>query len=123
MILIHILYIGAGGFIGAVSGFLLSGYLNNFIPLFPLGTLTVNFHGCFIIGFVIYSLTLGKNISPELANFISIGIIGEFTTKYAFAIVDTGEKIEALKIVFCETNMIPSSLITKEKVKIFRYRM
>ena len=36
-------------------------------------------------------------------------------------IVDTEEKIEALKKIFDETNMIPSALITEEKVKIIRY--
>ncbi|HJY64900.1 MAG TPA: DUF190 domain-containing protein [Ignavibacteria bacterium] len=36
-------------------------------------------------------------------------------------IVDTEEKIEALKKVFNDTNMIPSALITEEKVKIIRY--
>ena len=36
-------------------------------------------------------------------------------------IADTEEKIAALKKVFDETNMIPSALITEEKVKIIRY--
>lgn len=36
-------------------------------------------------------------------------------------IVDTESKIEELKKVFDETDMIGSSLITEEKVKIFRY--
>ena len=36
-------------------------------------------------------------------------------------IVDTEERIETLKKVFDETNMIPSALITEEKVKIIKY--
>jgi len=36
-------------------------------------------------------------------------------------IVDTPEKINELKKVFDETNMIGSALITEEKVKIFQY--
>ncbi len=36
-------------------------------------------------------------------------------------IVDVPEKIEELKKVFDETNMIGSALITEEKVKIFQY--
>jgi CrcB protein len=83
--LIHILYIGAGGFIGAVSRYLLSKYLNNLLPSFPLGTLAVNITGSFVLGFVIYSVTLGKNISPELRDFVAIGIIGGFTTMSSFA--------------------------------------
>jgi len=81
----HLIYIGAGGFIGAVSRYLVSRYLSNMLPSFPLGTLVVNVTGSFILGFVIYSLTLGKNISPELRDFITIGIIGGFTTMSSFA--------------------------------------
>lgn len=36
-------------------------------------------------------------------------------------IVDTIEKIDELKKVFDETNMIGSALITEEKIKIFQY--
>lgn len=36
-------------------------------------------------------------------------------------IVDTEDKIENLKKIFEETNMIGSALITEEKVKIIRY--
>ena len=32
-----------------------------------------------------YSLSLGKNISPEMRDFITIGIIGGFTTMSSFA--------------------------------------
>lgn len=81
----HLIYIGAGGFIGAVSRYMVSRYMNNLLPAFPLGTLVVNIIGSFVLGFVIYSLTLGKNISPELRDFITIGIIGGFTTMSSFA--------------------------------------
>ncbi len=36
-------------------------------------------------------------------------------------IADTSEKIEQLKKVFDETNMIGSALITEEKIKIIKY--
>lgn len=83
--MIHILYIGLGGFIGAVSRYLLSRYISNLLPSFPFGTLTVNVLGSFILGFIMYSITAGRNISPELREFITIGIIGGFTTMSAFA--------------------------------------
>lgn len=83
--MIHIIYIGVGGFIGAVSRYLLSRYISNLLPSFPFGTLTVNVLGSFILGFIMYSITAGRNISPELREFITIGIIGGFTTMSAFA--------------------------------------
>lgn len=83
--MLNILYIGLGGFIGAVSRYLLSRYISNLLPSFPFGTLTVNVLGSFILGFIMYSITAGRNISPELREFITIGIIGGFTTMSAFA--------------------------------------
>ncbi len=83
--MLNILYIGVGGFIGAVSRFLLSRYINNLLPSFPFGTLTVNILGSFILGFIIYSVSLGRNISPEMRDFITIGMLGGFTTMSAFA--------------------------------------
>lgn len=83
--MVHILYIGVGGFIGAVSRYLLSRYINNLLPSFPFGTLAVNIIGSFVLGFIIYSISAGKNIAPEMRDFITIGMIGGFTTMSAFA--------------------------------------
>lgn len=83
--MLHILYIGAGGFIGAVSRYLLSRYLGNLFPSFPVGTLVVNVLGSLVLGFIVYSISLGKNFSPELRDFITIGVLGGFTTMSAFA--------------------------------------
>lgn len=83
--MLHIFYIGIGGFIGAVSRFLLSRYLGSLLPAFPLGTLAVNIIGSFILGFIVYSVSLGKTLPPELRDFITIGILGGFTTMSSFA--------------------------------------
>lgn len=83
--MMHVIYIGLGGFIGAVSRYLVSRYLGNLIPSFPLGTLAVNILGSFALGFIIYSLSQGKTISPDMRDFITIGIIGGFTTMSSFA--------------------------------------
>lgn len=83
--MLQIIYIGVGGFIGAVSRFLVSRYMNNLLPSFPLGTLTVNIIGSFILGFIVYSVSLGKSISPDMRDFITIGILGGFTTMSSFA--------------------------------------
>jgi len=46
-----ILIVGAGGFLGTVSRFLASRYIQNHIlSAFPYGTFLVNVLGCFLIG-------------------------------------------------------------------------
>ena len=83
--MLKILYIGLGGFFGSVTRFVVARYFNNLLAGFPLGTLVVNVTGSFVLGFVIYSVSLGKNISPELRDFITIGFIGAYTTMSTFA--------------------------------------
>lgn len=81
----QIIYIGIGGFLGAIARFLFSKFISNHFTSFPLGTLVVNVSGSFILGFIIYSTLSGKNISPEFRDFATIGFIGAFTTMSAFA--------------------------------------
>ena len=76
----HILYIGVGGFLGAVSRYLISRFMNNLISTFPMGTLVVNVAGSFVLGFIVYSLAFGKSIPVNLRDMITIGFIGALTT-------------------------------------------
>lgn len=78
------LLIGLGGFIGSIARFALSGYAQRLTTkgadFFPLGTLTVNVIGCFLIGLFI-ALTQDRWIvSPELRIALLVGLLGGFTT-------------------------------------------
>lgn len=81
----HTLFIGAGGFLGAVARYLISRYLSNFFPSFPLGTLVVNVSGSFLLGFIMYSVAYGRSIPSDLRDLITIGFIGAFTTMSTFS--------------------------------------
>ncbi len=83
--MLKLLYIGLGGFLGAISRYIISKNINQLVSSFPLGTLVVNFTGSFILGFLLYSVSLGKNISSDIRDFIAIGFIGAFTTMSTFA--------------------------------------
>lgn len=83
--MIQILYIGLGGFLGAVMRFLISRFIGNYFSSFPLGTLVVNVTGSLLLGFIVYSVSFGKSISPEFRDFMTIGFIGAFTTMSTFA--------------------------------------
>ena len=75
--------IGIGAFLGAVTRFLLSSYLSKTIVLgFPLGTLIINFLGCFLIGVFLAINLSNKELMTPL---IIIGFLGSFTTFSAFS--------------------------------------
>ena len=103
--MIHILYIGIGGFLGSVSRYLISKFLNNVIPSFPLGTLAVNISGSFLIGFVIYSTVFGKSIPSNLRDLITIGFIGAFTTMSTFS-YETFRLMELNELLYMTLNII-----------------
>ncbi len=78
--MVNILSIAIGGFIGAILRFLLSRFIGSFdISSFPLGTFIVNSIGCFFIG-LLYTIFERISIFPEIRGFLSIGLIGAFTT-------------------------------------------
>jgi CrcB protein len=52
---------------------------------FPLGTLTVNLTGSFVLGFVIRFATGAALISPDLRAGLTIGFCGAFTTMSTFS--------------------------------------
>lgn len=81
-----VLIIGAGSFVGGVSRFFASRFIqNNMLSSFPLGTFFVNIFGCFLIG-LIYGLSERGNIlNSELRLFLTVGFCGGFTTFSTFA--------------------------------------
>ena len=79
----NILLIGLGGFLGAISRYLLNEIVIKFIPTnFPIGILIINILGCLLIG-----LVLGNSIATKdnLYYFFVIGFLGSFTTMSAFS--------------------------------------
>lgn len=89
-----ILLVGLGGFIGSVSRYLI--YLlvrSYFIHSFPLATLIVNTTGCFLIGMVSGLERHFLFFQRPMLIFISVGLIGGFTTFSAFGF----ETVELLR--------------------------
>ena len=84
--MIKLLWVGAGGFIGAISRYLVSGMFYKLFgkAWFPYGTLAVNVIGCLLIGFLT-GITEDRQIfNPEMRLLVFIGILGGFTTFSTF---------------------------------------
>jgi CrcB protein len=81
-----ILIIGAGGFLGTVSRFLASRYVQNLIlSSFPYGTFLVNILGCLLIGVFFGLSEKGEIMNSEWRMFLTVGFCGGFTTFSTFA--------------------------------------
>jgi CrcB protein len=79
------LVIGAGGFIGALLRYAVSGWIQNSVVTFPLGTLGVNFIGSFFVSLVLYLSEYRGLFSEEVRIFLTIGVLGSFTTMSTFS--------------------------------------
>jgi fluoride exporter len=81
-----LLLIGTGGFLGSISRFLASRFVqNNLQSAFPFGTFFVNITGCLLIG-VIYGFSDRSSLlTPGWKMFLTAGFCGGFTTFSTFA--------------------------------------
>lgn len=78
------IFVGLGGFSGAVLRYLLT-----LIPVksdFPLMTFIVNISGAVLIGFIVGAAGVIPNVSQSLVLFAKTGVCGGYTTFSTFAL-------------------------------------
>ena len=99
------LIIGLGGFIGTILRFLLSSSIEkSFATSIPIGTILVNLIGCFLIGLLSGCLTQKMGDQTQLFFFLTIGVLGGFTTFSAIAMdsqvfIENGEYLKMLTYI------------------------
>jgi CrcB protein len=84
--MVKIIVLATGGAIGTLLRYSLSGLTHRmFDSIFPWGTLVVNLFGSFLIG-TLWGFFEIENFSPNMRNFLFIGLLGGFTTFSTFAL-------------------------------------
>jgi fluoride exporter len=78
--------VGIGAMFGAWSRWGLGILLNPLFPMVPLGTLTVNLVGGYLIGVAIELFVNHGAMSPELRLFVITGFLGGMTTFSTFSV-------------------------------------
>jgi fluoride exporter len=80
------LLVFTGGGLGATARYWLSAAVYRWLPPdFPYGNLVVNISGCFVIGFLASALEERFIVTPALRIFLTVGILGGFTTFSSFS--------------------------------------
>lgn len=82
----RLLYVGIGGFIGALLRYTISMQSSKFLgTTFPYGTLIANIIGGILIGIVMEVGLTSQVISPNLRLFLTSGVIGSLTVFSTFS--------------------------------------
>ena len=84
--MLSVIYIGIGGFLGAIARYLLSRWVHHQFPTqTTLGTFIVNISGCFLLGIIISLMSEQELTGNRVRAFFLPGLIGAFTTLSALA--------------------------------------
>lgn len=77
---------GLGGFVGSAARYFISSVTYRYTGQdFPWGTLVVNTVGCLLIGFLMTFFEERFIVNAELRIFLTVGILGGFTTFSTFS--------------------------------------
>ncbi len=107
----NILIIGIGGFMGAISRYVVSLWIGQrWGRSFPFGTFAANISGCFLIGFLMTLLTERFTENPQWRLFLVVGFLGAYTTFSSFE-YETGALLKDGEWLYASTNIILSVVI------------
>ena len=79
------LLVGLGGFVGAILRYWISGWIQSGFVAFPIGTLAVNFLGSLLLALIMYASEYRGLFGEEARVFLTIGVLGSFTTMSTFS--------------------------------------
>lgn len=111
-----VLVIALGGGLGAVSRHLLNSWVSRLMGVdFPWGILAINVLGSLLMGVLVEWMALRGAVSSELRAFLTVGILGGFTTFSSFSLdtwllIERGQTVSALAYVALSVGLAIAAL-------------
>jgi CrcB protein len=116
--LVKLLIIGAGGFLGAIARYSAAHWIGqHWGRNFPLGTFIVNISGCFLIGLLMHLFTERFLVSPHWRLFFVVGFLGAYTTFSTFE-YETGELVSDGESLVALMNVVVSVMVGFAALKL-----
>lgn len=112
-----ILLVGIGGFIGAILRYVLGGWIQNSFVNFPIGTLVINTIGSFFLGLIMYLSEYQGFFDDKTRIFLTIGIIGAFTTLSTFG-YESFRLLDDSRLILMTINVVSTVLFSMLAVYI-----
>ena len=81
-----VLAVGLGGGIGALARYYVAAAIQPAGAAFNWGILAVNITGGLLMGIIVEASALKLNLSPEIRAFLTVGILGGYTTFSSFSL-------------------------------------
>ena len=78
--------VGVGGGVGALARYYIAGWISPVGSAFNWGIFVVNITGGLLMGLIVQASALKLNLSPELRSFLTVGILGGYTTFSTFSL-------------------------------------
>jgi CrcB protein len=105
------LWVGAGGFLGANARYLLGGWIaDRWVTAFPIGTFLINITGSFALGLFLAFAEERPWMSPDYRLAFAIGFVGAYTTFSTFS-YETIRLLQDGAYAFAAANVIGSVLL------------
>jgi CrcB protein len=82
-----LLAVALGGALGSLLRYVVAGFVQSATwPGFPWGIFVVNISGGFAMGIIVELSALKLNLTPEMRAFLTVGILGGYTTFSTFSL-------------------------------------
>ena len=82
-----LLAVALGGALGSLLRYVVAGAVQSATwPGFPWGIFVVNISGGFVMGIIVELSALKLNLTPEMRAFLTVGILGGYTTFSTFSL-------------------------------------